>query len=311
MIVKSTSVTIVSAADAKYFPLLAGMVRSLVDHGVTLPLSILDLGLTGEQQTWLRDHGATLATPGWDLDFPGRADVPSHYRAMTARPHLPKHFPGHDVYLWLDGDTWVQRAHVLDFFLRAALAGKMAIVPELDRSYWTMYKPPKLWGQNQKAFAWSYGLNAGYRLGRNPILNSGVFALSGEAPHWRLWADAHRRALHRSGLRSAISGKNFYFFLSEQTALNYVVFADKAPTTLLPAYCNWFCSKGEPMLSPEEHLLVEPHEPHEPIGIVHLAGASFDKNRLWKVPVRGGGETRIPLTYEGFTEARSAAPAAA
>src|ERR1019366_3197819 len=113
--------------------------------------------------------GAILKEPGWDLDFPGRAALPRHYQAMTARPYLPRHFPGYETYLWIDADAWVQDDAVLDLFIATARRGELAIVPEIDRGYWTIHKRPKPWGQNQKAFAWSYGWRAGYRLGRNAI----------------------------------------------------------------------------------------------------------------------------------------------
>ena len=93
-------------------------------------------------------------------------------------------------------------------------------MPEVDRGYWTIHKRPKLWGQNQKAFVWAFGLRAGYRLGRNAILNVGAFALRRDAPHWELWAEAHRRALNRRRITGGTNLGNMNFFLSEQTALN-------------------------------------------------------------------------------------------
>ncbi|HXP32356.1 MAG TPA: hypothetical protein VN832_14780 [Stellaceae bacterium] len=293
------STTIVSASDAGYFDLLQGLVRSLRAGAGDrrFALSILDLGLAEEQRRWLADSGAALERPGWDLDFPGRALLPEHYKAMAARPYLPRHFPGYDVYLWIDADAWVQDRAVLDIFIRAAWRGQLAIVPEIDRGYWTIHKRPKRWGQNQKAFAWAYGLGAGYRFGRNAILNVGAFALKRDAPHWRLWAEAHARALRRPRLFRKPDLGNQSFFLSEQTALNHVVYAEGAPATFLPAYCNWFCGKGTPMYDDERHLLVEPHEPHHPLGIVHLAGAGM-KERLWRLATLAGGSVETKLTYE-------------
>jgi len=61
---------------------------------------------------------------------------------MTARPYLPKHFPGHAVYLWIDADAWVQDDTVLDIFVSGARRGMLAVVPEVDRGYWTIHKRP-------------------------------------------------------------------------------------------------------------------------------------------------------------------------
>jgi hypothetical protein len=287
-----------TAADAPYFPLLKSLVRSLADGPLArqLPVGVLDLGLTEDQRAWLEGRGARLVVPGWDVDFPGRDKAPAFYRAMTARPFLPRHFPGYALYQWIDSDAWVQDDAVLAIFLEAAASGLLAIVPEFDRGYWTMYKPPKLWTQNHKAFAWGYGARAGYRLGRNPILNSGVFALAAGAPHWPLWAEAHRRSLQRRRWRPP-SSDPFYFFLAEQTALNYVVFADRQPTTFLPATCNWFCGKGTPRWDGRRGQVVEPHAPHLPLGILHLAGKGM-KERVWALDALDGGQVTTRLTYE-------------
>ena len=289
-----TRAIICTAADAGYFPLLRGLVESLAEgpFARTLPVGVLDLGLADDQRAWLAARGARLVEPGWDQNFPGRDQIPPHYRAMTARPFLPRYFPGHPVILWLDADTWVQDDAVLPWYLDAAAQGKLAIVPELDRSYWTMYKPPKLWGQNQKAFAWSYGPKTGYRLGRNPILNVGAFALPADAPHWALWAEAHRAALNRRRLRRTGLHQQG-FFLSEQTALNFVVFKLRQPHTLLPALANWFVAKGHPKWDARRGLLVEPNAPYQPLGIVHLAGEGV-KGRVWTLATLDGGtvETR-------------------
>jgi hypothetical protein len=263
-------------------------------------VGVLDLGLTPEQRDWLAGQGARCVTPGWDVEIPW--PVPGHYRAMAARPHLPRYFPGFATYLWLDGDIWVQDAAVLEDFLAPARRGMLAIVPELDRGYWTMYKPPKLWGQNQKAFAWAFGPRAGYRLGRNPILNVGAFALAAGSPHWADWAAAHRAAILRFRLTGR-SARNFYFQLSEQTAMNYVCFKLRRPFTLLPATANWFCGKGTPAWCAARRMVVEPHAPHAPLGIVHLAGKGM-KERVWRLPVVQGGEIETLLTYEAVAALR-------
>lgn len=304
---EGASTTVVSAADAGYFELARGLVLSLRSGPRSPSLSILDLGLEPEQRRWFEAEGAVVVDPGWDIDFAERDHAPAYYKAMTARPHLPKHFPGYDVYTWIDADAWVQDDSVLEIFARGARRGELAIVPEVDRGYWTIHKRPKFWGQNQRAFAFAYGIAAGYRLGRNAILNSGAFALAGDAPHWRLWSEALAKALRRwrpGGIRGRY-GRRFH--VMEQTALNYIVFAQHAPATFLPAYCNWFCGKGTPAYDASRRLLVEPHEPHQPLGIVHLAGKPM-KDRLWELGTLDGGTIHTKLTYEAVRALAAAAP---
>ena len=104
------SVTIVSAGDSGYFPLLQDLIGSLRrGFGDKLPpLSILDIGFNEEQRRWLAGLGATVRPLGWDLPYPARSHPPNSFKVLAGRPHLPKHFPGHDIYLWIDADCWVQ-----------------------------------------------------------------------------------------------------------------------------------------------------------------------------------------------------------
>ena len=135
------------------------------------------------------------------------------------------------------------------------------------------------------------------RLGRNPILNCGVFALAADAPHWSLWETAIQKALDRRTLRSRKGWPNLYFKLIEQTAMNYVVFGDKAPSTFLPAWCNWFCALAAPRFDRNRRVLVEPHAPYQPIGVVHLAGEDF-QNRQFELEGLYGPGINTRLRYE-------------
>ncbi len=298
------SVTLVAASDANYFFLLRQLVESIKDDPIasTLSLSILDLGLDKEQIDWLKEQGATLAVPEWDFDFPARDIVPAFFRAILARPFLPKYFPGYEAYISIDADTWVQDGTVLKYYARAAREGKLAITPESDRAYFTTYRRPKLfgWGQNFKAYKYNYGFKVADRLARNPLCNAGIFAMPGKCEHWDLYRKAIDRGLQR---HKSVDLKDMYFWLVEQTALNYVVFGDEAPSTLLPAYCNWFCAKAEQVFDEETGLIVEPHEPHQPLGILHLAGGKMHE-RIFTLKTRKGGEVQTRLTYDAVRELR-------
>ena len=122
-----------------------------------------------------------------------------------------------------------------------------------------------------------------------------MFALRADAPHWGLWHDALARALTRRRLFASRTG--LWAHVSEQTALNYMVFHDKAPATFLPAYCNWFCGKAVPMWDAEAAKLVEPHAPHRPLGIVHLAGDGV-QDRVFEITTMAGGRLSSRLTYD-------------
>ena len=66
--------------------------------------------------------------------FPGRAGLKDGYKALTARPFLPRYFPGFDLYFWIDADCWVQQGDAIALFLRAARTGALAAAPEIHRS---------------------------------------------------------------------------------------------------------------------------------------------------------------------------------
>ena len=82
-----------------------------------MSLGVLDCGLTEEQRAWCRAQGAILVVPQWDFDFPGRDKLKDGYKALTARPFLPRYFPGFELYFWIDADCWVQQGDAIALFL--------------------------------------------------------------------------------------------------------------------------------------------------------------------------------------------------
>ena len=86
------------------------------------------------------------------------------------------------------------------FMSAAAGRDKLAITPEIDRAYKRHYKRPKpfgwtlAWKNYREAFGW----RAADRLGRNPMVNCGVFALHRDAPHWDAWARVLAQVLQRT-----------------------------------------------------------------------------------------------------------------
>jgi hypothetical protein len=287
-----SDVAIVSGADAGYFPLLEDLVRSVRDkpEGRRVELAVLDLGLEERQRQWLAEQGARLAAPGWDLDFPGRDRTPEIRKAQIARPFLQRYFPGHHLYLWIDADAWVQEWSAIETMFAAADRGRLAICPEIDRSYKRHYKRPKLLGMTLpwRCYRIAYGWRVADRLGRNPMLNCGVFALRGDSPHWASWADSMARALRRTS-----------FVFVEQIALNYAVFTGRIGATFLPATCNWLCGDAAPMWDPAARRLVEPNAPHQPLGILHLAGEE-QKTKTFAVETLDGGRISTMMRYRAF-----------
>lgn len=286
---------IVSAADSGYFPLLRDLVLSIRDKraGAAAPIGVFDLGLTADQRSWLGARRVATAEPGWDIDFPRRKQTTLLRKAQIARPFLRRYFPGYASYMWIDADAWVQEWSAVEMMLTAAAGGKFAICPEIDRSYKRHYKRPKLFGMTLQwhCYRTAFGVRAADRMGRNPMLNCGVFALRGDSPSWDEWIAAMTRALQRT---------NFVFI--EQIALNYAIFAGTIPATFLPAGCNWLCGDAAPMWDPARRCLVEPNAPYSPLGILHLAGEG-QKEKTFTLTTTEGGSIATGLRYSDMASA--------
>jgi hypothetical protein len=291
---------IVSAADRGYFPLLRDAVLSVRALGPEVAIGVLDLGLDDEHRRWLAGQATHLVAPGWDVAFPRQEQTPNTLRAQVARPFLPRHFPGYEMYVWLDADAWLQDWRAVELFCAAAGRDRLAIAPEIDRAYKRHYKRPKLFGLTLtwKMYREAFGWRAADRLGRNPMLNCGVFALHRDAPHWAAWQRLIAQVLQRTR-----------FFYVEQAALNYAIYAERLSVNLLPAYCNWMPGDAAPAFDPERRVFVEPYAPHETIGVMHLAGPD-QKNHVFRLERLGGGTVETGLRYSDTREL-CAAPAAA
>lgn len=284
---RSDRLLIVSGADRGYFPLLRDTVLSVRARRPDAAIGILDVGLEPGQREWLRKRVTHLVHPGWDIDFPRREHTEEVRKAQFARPFLPRHFPGYETYLWLDADAWLQDWRAVEIYAHAARGGKLAITPEIDRAYKRHYKRPKLfgwtlaWKNYREAFGWCVA----DRLGRNPMVNCGVFALRGDAPHWQVWARIMAQVAQRTR-----------FFFVEQTALNYAIFAEHLPVDFLPAYCNWMPGDAAPAFDGARGLFVEPYSPHEVIGVMHLAGRE-QKSHVFRLNQLDGGTVETSLRY--------------
>ena len=270
---------IVSGADSGYFELLQGNVRSIRDKpaGAGIALGILDVGLSPAQRRWLEAQGTKVITPGWDLDFPGRAETPIFRQAQYGRPFLPRHFPGHDLYMWLDADAWVQDWAAVELFFQAAATGGLAIVPELDRSYRNFFEAwEEFHGVIRAGYAGAFGEPLADRLVRHPLLNNGAFALAAGAPHWQAWAETLAGALQLSRNE-----------LIDMTTLNHVIYVQGLRAHFLPAWCNWICHHAPPRKEIAAGPWVEPYLPHQKLGILHLT--------LWM-------KDRKDLAYQGESD---------
>jgi hypothetical protein len=277
---------IASGADGGYFPLLRDTVLSIRAQYRDAAIGILDCGFAPEHREWLARRVTHLVQPEWDFDFPGRERTPEMRKALLSRPFLRRHFPGYDTYLWIDADAWIQDWRAVELYLAAAGRDKLAITPEIDRAYKRHYKRPKIfgWTLSWKCYRQAFGWRVADRLGRNPMVNCGAFALHRDAPHWDAWARIVEQVAQRT------------LFYIDQIALNYVIFAEHLPVNFLPAYCNWMPGDAAPAFDAARGLFVEPYAPHEVIGVMHLAGEAA-KSHQFRLRRLDGGELETSLRY--------------
>lgn len=283
---------LVSAADEPYGALLSNLVDSIdtrrprAEDKFETSVVVLDCGMNENQRRALADRDVRLVVPSWDYggSFPG-----PWFKAMTARPHLPKWVPGHDLYIWIDADAWIQDWASIEMLSEAALERGFAAVPECDRAY------PELIGPAPDALTgpvmeWRYaciremfGRAAADRLAGYATINSGVFAARRESPVWARWVTEMGHALSQ--------GRRNRFF-ADQTSLNFVLL-QMPGFARLPASCNWMCNRRLPMLMGD--ILVEPEYPYSALGIVHTTGKT--KHRCWQLARREGGVAYRTLHY--------------
>jgi hypothetical protein len=293
-------VVLVSGADANYFALLSDLIRSIRERipRDEIDLAVLDAGLTGQQREVLAGQVESLAEPAWDVRPQGKA--PAYVRLLESRPFLPRYFPRYDLYVWIDADAWLQDPEAIELLVRAAGTGALAIVPELHPAYdpvlpdlrlrYRMFGRLRFESWAHRHYRDSYGEAAARAYALRPLLNNGVFALRGDAPHWAAWIDSYRLASPRR-----------YRFGLDQIALNHAVYSNELEAEYLPAWCNWTCSRGLPGFDTQSGLLVDPYLPHHPIGILHMTWRT--KDGMHELETTNGGKLIRSLRFHG--EARA------
>jgi lipopolysaccharide biosynthesis glycosyltransferase len=278
---------IITGSDEKFYPFLEELIDSLFqwDEPLSDAIGVLDLGLSQESLQKLKSRSIRTVSPDWDRT--SRKDLiegKPHLRALTARPFLPKYFPGYDLYLWIDADAWVQNRFAVDWLFQSAASGSMGLVPQTDRAY--VHSRPLLNWRKQRLqnFYRSEGVGL-FEI--NTYFNAGVYALRHDAPHWESWA-----RYFQAGLR-----KNTATFC-DQTALNFAIWKDRLPVHPLPALCNWCCHLQLPSINLKTKQLCEPFIPHKELGILHMTAETKDK----KIKVNSGKGVYVSLRFNALKD---------
>jgi len=263
---------LISGSDAALFPHLQTLIASLEGHpqSASVDLAVLHPGLPDAQLDWLAGRVAHVRELGWDLRDPVADPDLQFMKIMDARSVLPDYVPGYDIYIWIDADAWVQRWDAIDLLIQGAADGAVAAAAELHPKFRLLMSGMKVthlpfglmyvksWAHRR--YRRFYGQAAARDFGFEPILNGGVVALRGDAPHWSHWVDS---------LRLAIRNADKPTHLLNQISLNHAVHVHDLPVAHLPAWCNWPCGRALPMYDRATRCFVEPMLPYPPLGIVH------------------------------------------
>jgi hypothetical protein len=292
-------IIVVTAGDSLYRELLEDLVCSLLDGDAPCghAVGLLDVGLQRAEVERFAARGVIVVEPGWDIAVPEVVKQRGWFRAMTARPNLPKHFPGYDVYLWIDADAWVQDRAVIGELAAAAAAGRMAIVAETYAAEGVVFEAPGADGTPARfrvsEQAVREGLRQCYALfgphaeqhAQGPIFNSGVFALRGDSPSWGWWSRYLAFGLQRGSNK-----------LIEQQALSLAIIEGRIPHVLMPRRCNWNVGAELPILDAQAGRFLTPDG--EAIAIMHLQ--ELKQVAAQTLRDTDGRMVRLPITGRAF-----------
>jgi hypothetical protein len=296
-------ILIVTGADHNYFPLMREMIYSVkkFPQAGQFDFAVLDGGLDREDLKWLRQNVNFVHAPEWPNETAKKkAAGKNHLKSCVCRPWINTYFPGYDLYIWMDADTWVQDWSAIDLYIKGAANGKLAASGQVDRGYprstrikWLGPLPIKLSGFYFSNAKRAFGLGIAKKLFPYHVLQAGVFALRGDAPHWKHWQELVLKAVKRGKV-----------FTAEQLTMGVMCHLDGYPVEILPAWTNWLC-EFPPPFDAVKGKFVESYLPHHPIGIMHISGYDQmrkDRSVLTELPKLDGssyqGTLRIP-DYDG------------
>ena len=190
--------TIVSLADANYFPLLEELVDSIkrFEESKKVAICILDAGLSQEQKKKLLNKVDEIKSAEWDIEVPNNKIKGKDWlKSQVSRAFLPKYFPSYEKYLWIDCDAWVNDWACIELYFKACENGKLGITQTIGPGYkitskvnWLVGKLAIIKSQNFKhAVKSKISYDKARKLAFAPHINIGVFSLEKNSQAWKSW----------------------------------------------------------------------------------------------------------------------------
>lgn len=263
-------IALVTGSDSNYYPLLREWIHSVrrFPESAQMDICVLDAGLTGSHKTELSGLVQAVVSPQWPKEIPAKkVEGKEQLKSCVCRPFIREIFPGYDIYMWMDADTWVQNWSGIQMFIDAALSKpeSLIITNEEDRAYDAGIKLKWLWRWPWRIGSFYYSnakkafdYKTAKALLQRSVMSAGCFALSAHAPHWQRWQELVASA--------AAKGK---LFTAEQLCLGVIVYLEGYKAEFLPSYTHWLCSRPLKWDAVNKQF-VEPYIPNEPISLLHL-----------------------------------------
>lgn len=276
-------VAITFSCDTNYFPLLKGTVLSLRALGLPdgeISLHLADTGCSAADLAWAKEHGVSVVPFDIDDFYRFSPATPDNRRCapLLYRPVAPALFPGHDIYVHIDADMWVQHRDGLMNYIDvcAAHPDKVVVTPCVDYSYASEYrKDGSHVGAMFRMYADLYGREVAEQYYGRPVLSAGMYAVHRDHPFWGTW----KREMDRS--YDTITSVDTDRTGSDQSTMNYLLQQDFGFIPL-SAYHNYNCHVGFPYRRRSDELVRVGFPPHDPIGVVHLTCFGLHKAMYYK-----------------------------
>ena len=230
-------------------------------------IAILDAGLTDADKNLLLEkfENITILDPDWDVDI-GPKDVKLGMKGCSARPFIPKHFPGYRYYFWLDTDTWVQDERALDNILFNAITYGFGLVKDHAEGNW-----PGCWWQHtnqtseQKIYPDSYDIE----IGNNPFITAGTFCIDVQTGLFEKWAESFESSFEQFGLQWGIDEVTFNHAVHKFLKAKHIPVLDRIHQSVCIRY-------GFPVVLENEEILRDPLTLRV-LGIIHFIAFQMTK----------------------------------
>lgn len=273
-----SKVAITFSCDTNYFPLLKGLVLSLAALGLPndeISLHLADAGCSDADRAWLTSHGVSVLRFDYSAHYRFSPSTPDNarYAPLLYRPVIPTLFPGHELYVHIDADMWIQhRDGLMDYItICASCPDKVVVTPCVDYSYISEYRKV---GENVGAmfrmYADIYGKEIANDYYGRPVLSAGMFAAHRDHPFWAEW----KREMDRS--YDTVTTRECDRSGSDQTTMNYLLQRDLNFIPLSASH-NYNCHVGFPFRRASDGMVLVGFPPHDPIGVIHLTCFSQHK----------------------------------